>query len=331
MGQVKLGIIGGTGRLYAGPTLVGVGKGYFKDEGVDVDIVEVVGRTGLDMLGSNELDVTPLGAGLYFYNNLNPERPMKVVADQGQQRPGRGSGAIVARPSIVEGGELRDFADLRGKRVGLSPDRGDHDWLTFANALRRGGLTFDDVEIVTIDFGDARHKALEAGAIDVSTVGRLQSIIEGRKAGAFVPWKHEYEVEPGRQQFAVLFSHRFWSERPDDARRYVHAYLRGSRVYYDAFDEGFGKDAVVSVLAQQTGYSSDAIGRDMVPAGVDPNGHVNADSIRYDLEWLKEQKLVTKPVTVEQIVDHSYVDAALADLGPYRRPNERASAAVSAG
>ncbi len=317
MARVRLGVIQGTGRLYAGPTLVGVGQGYFAEQGLEVEVRQVEGRAGISMLAAGELDVAPLGPGFYFYSDWSPERPMVMVADQGQMRQGRGSGAIVARPALVESGALKDFADLRGKRIGISRDRGDHDWLTFAAALRRGGLTFEDVELVTTDFGDARHKALAAGTIDVSTVGRLSSIMEGRDAGAFVAWKPEYEVQPGRQQFAVMFSHRFRTEQPDDARRYVLAYLQGARDYYGAFEQGVNRDAVVGVLAGQTGYEPNAIANEMVPTGVEPNGRLNLDGIAADLDWLQEQRLVSPTITIEKIVDPSYLEQALAELGPY--------------
>jgi NitT/TauT family transport system substrate-binding protein len=318
MAGVRLGVIQGTGRLYAGPTLVGVGRGYFAKQGLDIEVRQVEGRAGITMLASGELDVAPLGPGFYFFHDWTPERPMVMVADQGQMRPGRGSGAIVARPALVESGALRDFPDLRGKRIGISRDRGDHDWLTFAAALRRGGLTFDDVELVTTDFGDARHEALADGTIDVSTVGRLSSIMAGRDAGAFVAWKHEYEVQPGRQQFAVMFSHRFRSEQPVDAAHYVLAYLQGARDYYAAFEQGINRDAIVDVLAVQAGYPREAVANEMVPTGVDPNGQLNTKSIAADLAWLQEQQLVASTVTMDHVVDGRYLDAALAELGPYR-------------
>jgi NitT/TauT family transport system substrate-binding protein len=318
MAGVRLGVIQGTGRLYAGPTLVGIGQGYFAKQGLDVEVRQVEGRAGISMVASGELDVAPLGPGFYFFSDWTPERPAVLVADQGQMRPGRGSGAIVARPTLVESGALADFADLRGKRIGISRDRGDHDWLTFAAALRRGGLTFDDVQLVPTDFGDVRHQALADGTIDVSTVGRLSSIMAGRDAGAFVVWKHEYDVQPGRQQFAVMFSHRFRTEQPADAARYVLAYLQGARDYYGAFERGLNRDAVVEVLAEQAGYPRDAVANEMVPTGVDPDGKLNTKSIAADLAWLQEQRLVAPTITMEQIIDERYLDAALAELGPYR-------------
>ena len=47
MDPVTMGIVGGTGRIHAAPTLVAFGKGYFQEEGVDVDLVETGGARTL--------------------------------------------------------------------------------------------------------------------------------------------------------------------------------------------------------------------------------------------------------------------------------------------
>lgn len=318
MAEIVLGIPEGTGRLYAGPTLVALGRGYFAERGLQIRVVESGGRRGsIPLLASGELDVSPQGPSLDFFQAVDPERPILMVADHGSMRPGRGSGAIVARPSLVESGQLRDFADLRGKRIALSPIRGDHDWMTFASALQQGGLTFDDVEVVISDFGGGRHEALANGTVELATVGRLSSIVEGRESGAFVVWKHEYEVRPGRQQRTVMFSHRFRTERPEEAQQYVLAHLQGARDYYAAFEENVDRETVIDVLAEQSGERRDIIANDMVPVGINPDGYMNAEDIAADLQWFVREKLLDQSLSLDRVLDHRYVDAAIAELGRY--------------
>src|SRR5438552_9523006 len=222
MTAIRQGVIEGTGRLHQSPTLVVLGQGHLKRQGLDIELSDYSGGdAGVKLLAADELDVAAVGPGLFFYEEWNPERPMIMVADQGQLGSHGSGGAIVARKALVDSGELNsDFASLRGKRIGLCSQRGNHDWLTLASALRQGGLTFDDVEIVKSDFGPERHRHLIEGTVDVSTVARPSSLVEGREAGAFVVWKWAGEAQPGHQQFAVTFSHRFWTERPAEAQRY---------------------------------------------------------------------------------------------------------------
>ena len=52
---------------------------------------------------------------------------------------------------------------------------------------------------------------------------------------------------------------------------------------------------------------------------MNPDGKVNVDSLAADLAFYKEQGLAETDVKVEQIVDHSFVEVALRQLGPYRK------------
>lgn len=318
MGSVSLGVIEGTGRFYSGPTLVALERGYFAEQGLDVAVSEVVGTTGITMIADDKLDAAPLLSGMYFFQAWDRARPMAMVADAGQLRPGRGSGGIVARLSLLREGGLRDYADLRGKRLALSPTRGNYDWLVFADALRCGGLAYDDVDVIICGHGPDQHEALKNGTVDLGTVGRIQSIKEGREAGVFDIWKEYSEVSPGRQMWALMFSHKFRSERPEQAKKYMLAYLKGVRDYYGAFEEGVGRDAVLEALANQTGYTRDALATDMTPMGLDPNGYLNTESLANDLTWLEQQKVLPTPIPLEGVVDHSYLEAALTNLGPWR-------------
>jgi ABC-type transport system substrate-binding protein len=59
-----LGIPEGTGRIYAGPTLAALGRGYFRDAGLDLEVVESGGRRGsIPMLAAGDLDVSRWAGG----------------------------------------------------------------------------------------------------------------------------------------------------------------------------------------------------------------------------------------------------------------------------
>src|SRR6266540_3767633 len=118
MATVKLGLHAGSGRIYAGPTLVALDRGYFRDQGLEIEIVDAGGRRDVyPLFQSGELDVCPQGMSLEFIQAFDPERPLIMAADHGST--GGGAGGIVARPDLIESGRLRDYADLRGLRIGV--------------------------------------------------------------------------------------------------------------------------------------------------------------------------------------------------------------------
>lgn len=308
MEKVRVGVHRQRGRLRYGPTLVALEKGYFAESGLDVELVTSGGRRGtIPALVAGELDVSPQSPSLDFFRALDPQKPIKIVADHGVIKPGRGSGAIVARKSLVDSGRLRDYKDLEGLKIGLSPVEGDHDWLSFETALQKGGLSFDDVEMVTVDFGGTRHRALEEGIVDVATIGNPDSIAAGRDKGAFVPWKYEHELRPGRQQRAVMYAYGFWHERPDAARNYLAAYLRGVQDYILAFEEGEGREDVIRILCAHAEVTPEFIERETVPLALNADGALHVEGIRQDLAWFQDRRLVSDDLDLDAIIDESYL------------------------
>lgn len=311
MEKVRVGVHRQRGRLRYGPTLIALDKGYFAESGLDIDLVTTGGRRGtIPAMVQGDIDVSPQSPSLDFFRAIDPQKPIKIVADHGVIKPGRGSGAMVARKSLVDSGRLRDYKDLRGLKIGLSPVEGDHDWLSFEAALNKGGLSFDDVEMVTVDFGSKRHRALEEGIVDVATIGNPDSIAAGRDKGAFVPWKFEHELRPGRQQRAVMYGYRFWHERPDAARNYVAAYLRGVQDYLLAFEEGEGREDVIRILCSHAEVSPEFIESETVPLALNADGALHVEGIRQDLEWFQNRGLVSGDLDLDSIIDESYLEWA---------------------
>ena len=62
-----------------------------------------------------------------------------------------------------------------------------------------------------------------------------------------------------------------------------------------------------------------AIYKAITPTGMNPDGKVNVESLAQDLAFYREQGLIQGEVRLEQLVDHSFVEAALRELGPYKR------------
>jgi NitT/TauT family transport system substrate-binding protein len=56
----------------------------------------------------------------------------------------------------------------------------------------------------------------------------------------------------------------------------------------------------------------------MAPVGLNPDGRINVESLIEDQQFYVEQGTVPTPIDMRQIVDDSYVDAALAVLGRYQ-------------
>ncbi len=103
------------------------------------------------------------------------------------------------------------------------------------------------------------------------------------------------------------------------------AYIRGVRLdsarLKDGRRPGPNADEVIAILVKYTAIKDAGMFRRMIPSYADPDGEVNVASLGKDLDFFRELGLIEKKdVSVEGVVDASFAKAAVARLGPYRRP-----------
>ena len=132
-----------------------------------------------------------------------------------------------------------------------------------------------------------------------------------------------------QQQTAIVFySEKFARTRPEAARKFMRAYLRAVRDYNDTLVggkiDGPNADEIVATLTQYTNLKNPALVRKITPPAINPDGHVNLEGMRIDLAFYRELGQVQDgAIKPEDIIDMSFVDAAVRDLGPYRPPGQR--------
>lgn len=128
---------------------------------------------------------------------------------------------------------------------------------------------------------------------------------------------------PNAQTATIIFGGDFAEKRKDVAHRFMKAYLRAARDFNDALVDGRlqgpGGEEIVTIYSKRTVIKDPAVLRNMVMAGVNPDGKLNVDSLKKDLAFFKETGDVTGKVEASQVVDESFAAAALKELGPYKK------------
>ncbi|HLH24655.1 MAG TPA: ABC transporter substrate-binding protein [Chloroflexota bacterium] len=296
---------------------IGLARGYYHELGLDLN-VETIGdpNTIVTLTSANQLDVGGSGVTANPFQAAARGIPVKMVADKGQQRPGFGYYPLIVRQALWDDGELRTFADLRGRQIGKL-SRCDSQDPQLERALERGGLTRDDVELRYMGFPDM-NAALANGGLDATwQVEPLATLAEAngiahRLAGGD-------EIYPN-QQLAALYYAPDFAARTDAAQRFMIAYIRSLRDYNDAFVRNVGRADVAQILAQYTTVTDLSLYDRIVPAGLDPDGRLNVPGIRDDVALFERLGCITGTAPdVSQVVDESYVNYALGVLGPYAR------------
>jgi NitT/TauT family transport system substrate-binding protein len=295
-------------------------KGYFRAEGLDVELTTLPNSPQMiGPLGMGQLDVGAGTVAASLYNAVAQNIALRAVADKGSMRPGYGFSGLLVRKDLVDSGRFKGFKDLKGKTIAVGTF-GSANSSAVNEALKRGGLTWNDANMVAITF--PQHLAAYANkAIDASMTNE-PTASEAVRDGLAVRVAGNDEIYPDQQTAVVLYSEIFTRKRPMLALRFMRAYIKAVREYNDALKDGriAGPNAedVISILTEYTFIKDPKIHREITPAAIDPDGRMSLDGLRNDLQFFKDRKLIADPtITVERIVDTSFVMEAVKELGPY--------------
>jgi len=299
------------------PFFIADKKGYFKQEGIQVTFTTLTNMVA--PLGTGQLDVGGISASAALYNAAARGVDIKIVADKGSTPPGHGYQPLLVRKDLVDSGKVKDFRDLKGLKIaGFA--RGSASTSTLNETLKKGGLRFSDVELVYMGF--PQHVlALQNKAVDASMTTE-PSATKAVQSGAAVRFVGDDVIYPNHQLAVVLYGGDFIKKRPDIAKKFMRAHLKAVRDYNDALKDGklAGAKApeIISILTEYTDIKDPNVHKAITSNGNNPDGKVYEASLKKDLQFFKDQGLIEGTISIEQVVDHSFVDAVVNELGPYK-------------
>ncbi len=294
-------------------------KGFFADEGLDVAMTPF--DTGVKMiapLGTGELDAATSSGNAALYNAVGRGIGLKIVVSSGNAPAGYGHNLLIVRGDLIASGRYKSPRDIKGMKIAM-PSTGSSATATLANYLRGIGLKFEDIEPVYLSYPNT-VAALANGAIDAGLTAE-PSASQAITAGYATRVTSDDVMDPGHEASVTLMSGKFINERPDAARRFMRAFIKGARFYNDALKDGLiagpNADEVVSILTEYTAIKDPAIYRAIAPQGVDPNGRLNVAGLQKDLDFYRTQGWIEGGVSAAQAVDLRMTEAAVRELGPY--------------
>jgi len=158
--QEKKLIIGYTARdLNNFPLFAAQARGYFKDAGKEVELVQIRSNIGLSGL---------LGGSVDYYTSFSSA--VTLAAQQGS--PIVGIFSMIERPSLymVTRPEIRSMAELKGKTIGLGSIGGITVTIT-RRMLASYGIAANEFTIVSSGDLPVRLAAVKSGAIHATLAG----------------------------------------------------------------------------------------------------------------------------------------------------------------
>jgi NitT/TauT family transport system substrate-binding protein len=312
--------VGAASTTSDAPIYIADKKGYFREEGLEAKVTNF--RSAADMvapLGIGQLDAGAGSASAGLYNAMLQGIKIKIVADKASSSPGYGATKILIRKDHIDSGRFKELKDFKGMKFAMNAP-GVSNTATLNALLKSVGLKYSDVDTVNLPFPD-HVAALSNKGVDASASVEPGPTI-AIKNGFAVLVKADDEIIPNPQIAGLLYSENF-GNKPEVAKKFMRAYLRAVRFYNGALKDGRmigpNADEVIAILAEATPIKDAAIYRAITPTGMNPDGKVNVQSLADDLAFYQEQGLITGDIRADQVVDHSFVEAALKELGPYKK------------
>jgi NitT/TauT family transport system substrate-binding protein len=234
------------------PLYVADAKGYFADEGIELNLETVKsGQDAIPLASSGQLDVVAAGFSAGMFSAIESGLDVKVVGSMGVSDGNTESSPtdLVVSSQLVDSGEIASVADLAGRKVGAAGGPGGTGAYLLALALEEAGLTINDVEIVNLGNPDM-PTAIANGSIDAGLISAPFSTLaleDGTGASYGVP-------PEGTSGTGVIYGGDFVSS--DLAQPFFNALARAAK---DLQGEDRYSDENLKIIGAATGQTAEEV------------------------------------------------------------------------
>jgi len=274
--------------LFEFPVVVAMRKGFFKDEGIDVDKVQMQPALGVKALISGDVDyLLAWGSALRAAVTGVPVKAVVGIA-------GRPLHVLIARP------EIKTPKDLKGRVIGVDSIAGTVDYLARV-AVRHFGLEPErDVQIIVTGESPTRLAALHSGAIDATPIDvafAVKAEDEGFRRLVYLGDLIELPLSGIAVTDQKLQTHR------EQVRKVVRATMRGTRYFKQ------NRNDTVQMLADYLRITpmQAAKAYDTSVNSFSNDGMISDKGVLLDVQLTKERLKLTKEIPLSQLVDWSLV------------------------
>ena len=287
---------------------VGIARGYFKQQGIDVEMVFFdSAQPAAVAVASGDIDFGTVGMSAAFFA-LAAQGQLRLIASSGGNAPGYFNLAFIGSNKAWDAG-LKSVADLKGHSIAIS-QVGTALHYTIGEAARKYGFTMDDIAVKPLQSTSNCLAAVTGGTVDAAVVPGV-TVAGPVERGEFHLLSWAGDIAPIPAGNAVFTSTKHANENPDLVKRFLIAYRHGTHDFADAFIGPDGKrrdspdaPALLDIMANFTGAPAAVITKTI--AYVEPQGRIDKNSIADQIAWYRSQNLLKANVTADDIIDLRY-------------------------
>ncbi|QIE55825.1 ABC transporter substrate-binding protein [Pikeienuella piscinae] len=295
------------------PSFVALERGYFKEAGLDVEFSFFQAAQPMAVAiasGDVGFGVTAISGGLI---SLADKGAVKVIGGGLQEEKGIDGQMILASNAAHEDG-LTTPAGLRGKSFGMTTAGSSFHYMGSKIAAAEGFA--GELKMTPLQKVGAVIGALKSGQIDAwAIVPHIGKALVGGEAAKQIGWVADYL--PNYQVTTVFTSAETAANERAKTEAFIAAFAKGAADFNAALvDRTAGDEAAeeMTKLIHKYVYADDDYAKaapKIVNGAMRMNegAALNIASIEDQLAWFKAEALVSADVTMETLVDSSYVPA----------------------
>ena len=279
--------------------------GYFKEEGLEVDIVSFEGGVGsLRAMMAGSADIA-----------LTSDDPPILARAQGAPIKMILSTSPLLEAVMTVQGNIKELKDLKGKKIGIQEPNGFAD--IFSRRLLVGAkIKPEEVQFISTSTA-GRVPALVTGQVDTGVLHVEQAIRAIKRAPVLRNLVNFWELFPDAFYNVLVVQEKTLKEKGELVEAFVRAVIKANRYLYK------NKKGTLDAAAELTGYSLEELdpAYDQLIKGrvFSVNDGMPRKMIEFNIGNLVRigRLAPEKKVTHEQMVDIGPAEAALKTLGKW--------------
>jgi ABC-type nitrate/sulfonate/bicarbonate transport system substrate-binding protein len=257
------------------PFVIALRKGFFAEEGMDVEMIQVNPRLGATALLNGDIDFTAtFGTTL---RGIVGGFPIKFVAVSVK----KSEHFLIVRP------EIKEIRDLNGKKLGVATLFGS-DQKAAEEMIRSKGFSPNMIKPIALGESPVRAQALRSGLVDAISVSSpfdLTLQTEGFRALA-----GPKDIDMALPTSGIAVATRLLQQNPQHIKRVVRALMKAHRFVFENRKETVPQ--MIRYLEQSPEVAERSY--DLVVNSLSRNGEIT------DQEW---EALTEKKKTADEVRD----------------------------
>ncbi len=307
--KIKVGALRFTSHA---ASFVAFERGYFKEQGLDVEFVFFQAAQPMAVaIASNdvELGVTAISGGLI---NLAKKGAVKVIGGALHEEKGIDGQMILVSKAAFEAG-VTDPSKLKGRTFGITQSGSSFHYMAHKIAQKEG-FADSDIKVKPLQKVGIIIGALKSGQIDAwSIVPHIAKALAKGPAVKIIGKISDYI--PDYQVTTVFTSAKNASDNRDLVKRFLTAFSKGADDFnaalVDKTTSPAAADDMVKLIHKYVyasrPYEKAAPSIRNGAMRINKGAKLDIGSVRDQLQWFQSQGMVDKSMTMDKLVDSSFV------------------------